>query len=366
MYLQVKDLKKSYGEGGSYIQVLKGVNTGVEQGEMCVIQGTSGSGKSTLLNCIGGLDVVDSGSIVVDGVEIVGMKQNQLSDYRRDKLGFIFQFYNLVPNLTVRENIQVCEYLTEEPLDMDELLETLGLTEHQNKLPSQLSGGQQQRCAIARALIKNPKLLLCDEPTGALDSKTSRDILALLTKGGDLVNVIPNEVVVETLVRASNNEAIVDAANKTDRAFLAGGAALGATVEIETMPGYLPTIAQKPDKELLEAARLAAGDRYEVVVQDNENEVNGGSTDVGDLQHIQPVYTFHTGGIEGNFHSAEFEVADEELAYVETAKIFALGAYRFLKDGAGEARRAATEYKPKYTKEEYITFMDSLMSTKIK
>lgn len=182
MYLLVKDLKKSYGEGGSYIQVLKGVNTGVGQGEMCVIQGTSGSGKSTLLNCIGGLDLVDSGSIVVDGVEIVGMKPKQLSDYRRDKLGFIFQFYNLVPNLTVRENIQVCEYLAEEALDMDELLETLGLTEHQNKFPSELSGGQQQRCAIARALIKNPKLLLCDEPTGALDSKTSRDILALLEK----------------------------------------------------------------------------------------------------------------------------------------------------------------------------------------
>lgn len=182
MYLQVKDLKKSYGEGGSYIQVLKGVNTGVERGEMCVIEGTSGSGKSTLLNCIGGLDLVDTGSIMVDGVEIVGMKQNQLSDYRRETLGFIFQFYNLVSNLTVRENIQVCEYLTDAPLDMDELLETLGLTEHQNKLPSQLSGGQQQRCAIARALIKNPKLLLCDEPTGALDSKTSRDILALLEK----------------------------------------------------------------------------------------------------------------------------------------------------------------------------------------
>ncbi len=182
MYLQVKDLKKSYGEGGSYIQVLRGVNTGIEQGEICVIQGTSGSGKSTLLNCIGGLDLVDAGSIVVDNTEIVGMKQNELSDYRRDKLGFIFQFYNLVPNLTVKENIQVCEYLTENPLDMDELLETLGLTEHQNKFPSQLSGGQQQRCAIARALIKNPKLLLCDEPTGALDSKTSRDILALLEK----------------------------------------------------------------------------------------------------------------------------------------------------------------------------------------
>ena len=180
MYLKVSDVKKRYGEGGSYVQVLKGINTGVEQGQMCVIQGTSGSGKSTLLNCIGGLDTMDSGSIIVDGTEIFGMTSDQLADYRRAKLGFIFQFYNLVPNLTVRENIQVCEYLTDDPLPMDELIETLGLTEHQNKFPSQLSGGQQQRCAIARALVKNPKLLLCDEPTGALDSKTSRDILVLL------------------------------------------------------------------------------------------------------------------------------------------------------------------------------------------
>ena len=182
MYLEVKDVKKSYGKDNSYIQVLKGISTSLEEGQMCVIQGTSGSGKSTLLNCIGGLDTMDSGSITVDGTEIFGMKPNQLSDYRRDNLGFIFQFYNLVPNLTVRENIQICEYIADDPLDIDELLETLGLTEHQNKFPAQLSGGQQQRCAIARALVKNPKLLLCDEPTGALDSKTSRDILVLLEK----------------------------------------------------------------------------------------------------------------------------------------------------------------------------------------
>lgn len=180
MYLQVKDVKKSYGEGGSYMEVLKGVSVSVKRGDMCVIQGTSGSGKSTLLNCIGGLDVMNSGSIKVDGKEIFGLSQDELSDYRRENLGFIFQFYNLVPNLTVKENIQVCENLSDNPMSMDELLETLGLTEHQNKFPSQLSGGQQQRCAIARALIKNPKLLLCDEPTGALDSKTSRDILVLL------------------------------------------------------------------------------------------------------------------------------------------------------------------------------------------
>ena len=182
MFLEVKDVKKSYGKDQSFIQVLKGVNTSVKKGQMCVIQGTSGSGKSTLLNCIGGLDEMDSGSVKVDGKEIFGLKPAELSDYRRDNLGFIFQFYNLVPNLTVRENIKVCEYLAQEPLDMDDLLETLGLTEHQNKFPAQLSGGQQQRCAIARALIKNPKLLLCDEPTGALDSKTSRDILVLLER----------------------------------------------------------------------------------------------------------------------------------------------------------------------------------------
>ena len=182
MYLEVKDLCKSYGEGGSYTQVLKNVALEVQQGDMCVIQGTSGSGKSTLLNCIGGLDTVDSGSIVVNGKELVGLNPKQLSDYRREELGFIFQFYDLVPDLTVQENIQVCQYLTRSPLDLAELLQVLGLTEHKNKFPAQLSGGQQQRCAIARALIKNPRLLLCDEPTGALDSKTSREILMLLER----------------------------------------------------------------------------------------------------------------------------------------------------------------------------------------
>ncbi|MCR4650940.1 MAG: ABC transporter ATP-binding protein [Lachnospiraceae bacterium] len=182
MYLEIKDVKKSYGQAGSYVQVLKGVNTSIEKGQMCVIQGTSGSGKSTLLNCIGGLDVMDSGSIKIEGREVFGMKGDALSEYRRDNLGFIFQFYNLVPNLTVKENIEVCKYLSKDPLDMNELLDILGLTEHSDKFPAQLSGGQQQRCAIARALIKNPKLLLCDEPTGALDSNTSRDILVLLER----------------------------------------------------------------------------------------------------------------------------------------------------------------------------------------
>ena len=182
MYIETKGLKKSYGEGGSFVQVLKGVDIGIKAGEMCVIQGTSGSGKSTLLNCIGGLDSIDTGSVTVAGTSVEKLKGERLADYRRQNLGFIFQFYNLVPNLTVRENIQVCEYLSKEPLDMNEILDVLNMTEHADKFPSQLSGGQQQRCAIARALVKNPKVLLCDEPTGALDSKTSRDILMLLEK----------------------------------------------------------------------------------------------------------------------------------------------------------------------------------------
>lgn len=182
MYLEVSDLKKCYGKDESFNEVLRGITTNVEKGKMCVIQGTSGSGKSTFLNCIGGLETFDSGSIKVAGKELYGLKQEELLEYRRENLGFVFQFYNLVQNLTVRENIQVCEFLSHAPLNMDEMIEILGLKEHENKFPSQLSGGQQQRCAIARALVKNPKLLLCDEPTGALDSRTSKEILILLEK----------------------------------------------------------------------------------------------------------------------------------------------------------------------------------------
>ena len=229
MYLEVNNLKKSYGSDAGAVQVLKGVTTSVGKGQMCVIQGTSGSGKSTLLNCIGGLDVMDSGSVKVDNKEIFGLKSSDLSDYRRDNLGFIFQFYNLIPNLTVRENIQVCQYLANDPLNMDDLLEILGLEEHQNKCPSQLSGGQQQRCAIARALIKNPKLLLCDEPTGALDSKTSKDILVLLEKvnkkygttmlivthNNSIKNMVHKVIVIKDgmIVKDYNNTTIIPAAD---------------------------------------------------------------------------------------------------------------------------------------------------------
>jgi len=171
---------------------------------MCAILGPSGSGKSTFLNIIGGLDTLDSGTIMVEQEEIGGLNDKKLLDYRRDTLGFVFQFYNLVPNLTVRENIQVCEYLSEEPLDMDELLETLGMKEQQHKFPAQLSGGQQQRCSIARALIKNPKILLCDEPTGALDSVSARDILILLEtinhKYGTTMLIVTHNTVIKDMV----------------------------------------------------------------------------------------------------------------------------------------------------------------------
>ena len=206
MYVEISNVTKSYGEGGSYCKVLNGISTLIDRGQICVILGPSGSGKSTLLNAIGGLDTVDSGQIHIDGKEITGLKPERLSDYSRDTLGFVFQFYNLIPNLTAEENIQVCGYLSKVPLSMQELLDILGLTEHRNKFPSQLSGGQQQRCAIARALIKNPKLLLCDEPTGALDSKTAKEILILLEK--------INQIYGTTILMVTHNAAIRSMAHK--------------------------------------------------------------------------------------------------------------------------------------------------------
>lgn len=180
MFLEIKDIHKSYGEKENAVEVLKGISISIEKGQICVLLGPSGSGKSTLLNIIGGIDHADSGSICIEGKETKGMKEKQLSLYRRNHLGYIFQMYNLIPNLTVRENIEVGAYLSKRPLDIDSLLETLGLTQHQNKLPNQLSGGQQQRTSIGRAIVKNPDVLLCDEPTGALDYHTSKDILQLL------------------------------------------------------------------------------------------------------------------------------------------------------------------------------------------
>lgn len=179
-FLEIKGLKKSFGQGESHIDVLKGIDMTINQGEFCVLLGPSGSGKSTLLNIIGGIDSLDEGELIINKHRLKTMKEKELSQYRRDHLGYIFQMYNLIPNLTVRENIEVGAYLSKKPLDIDDLLHTLGLYEHQNKLPNQLSGGQQQRTAIGRAVVKNPDILLCDEPTGALDYQTGKSILGLL------------------------------------------------------------------------------------------------------------------------------------------------------------------------------------------
>lgn len=166
MFLEIRNIKKSFGQGDSFVEVLKGINLEINRGEFCVLLGPSGSGKSTLLNIIGGIDGADSGDIYIDGEKMSNMNEKRLTLYRRKHLGYIFQMYNLIPNLTVQENIEVGAYLSDKPLEMEELLRTLGLYEHRKKLPNQLSGGQQQRTAIGRAIIKNPDILLCDEPTG--------------------------------------------------------------------------------------------------------------------------------------------------------------------------------------------------------
>lgn len=200
MFLKVMDAEKAYGEGESKVQVLKGATFTLEESKICTILGPSGSGKSTLLNVIGGLEGIDVGQVNIDNILVSSLNSEELAAYRREKLGFIFQFYNLIPNLTVKENIEVCEYLTDDPLNKEELLGSLGLLEHQDKFPRHLSGGQQQRTAIARALIKNPKLLLCDEPTGALDYKTSKEILELLES--------VNERYGTTMIIVTHNDAI--------------------------------------------------------------------------------------------------------------------------------------------------------------
>ena len=180
MFLEIQNIQKSFGQGDSRVRVLKGIDIAVEKGDFCVLLGPSGSGKSTLLNIIGGIDTADAGEIRINGVSLGMLNQKKLTQYRRNHLGYIFQMYNLIPNLTVRENIEVGAYLSKKPLNVDELLHTLGLWDHRNKLPNQLSGGQQQRTAIGRAIVKNPDILLCDEPTGALDYQTGKEILKLI------------------------------------------------------------------------------------------------------------------------------------------------------------------------------------------
>lgn len=200
MFLELNQIKKSFGSGENRVEVLKGIDLAVEKGEFCVLLGPSGSGKSTLLNILGGIDCADSGDIFINGERMADMNEKALTLYRRRHLGYIFQMYNLIPNLTVRENIEVGAYLSRRPLDVDELLRLLGLWEHRAKLPNQLSGGQQQRTSIGRAIVKNPDILLCDEPTGALDYKTGKEILKLIET--------VNQKYGNTVIMVTHNDAI--------------------------------------------------------------------------------------------------------------------------------------------------------------
>ena len=206
VFLEIKNIKKHFGEGESRVEVLKGIDIEIEKGEFCVLLGPSGSGKSTLLNIIGGIDAADEGYISINGEKTADMNEKALTLYRRKHLGYIFQMYNLIPNLNIKENIEVGAYLSDKPLDVDDLLKTLGLYEHRHKLPNQLSGGQQQRTAIGRAIVKNPDILLCYEPTGALDYNTSKEILQLIED--------VNKKYGNTIIMVTHNDAIKQMADR--------------------------------------------------------------------------------------------------------------------------------------------------------
>lgn len=206
MFIEISDIKKHFGENESRVEVLKGISFELNKGEFCVLLGPSGSGKSTLLNILGGIDRADSGFISVNGEKTASMSERTLTQYRRKHLGYIFQMYNLIPNLNIKENIEVGAYLSDRPLDVDDILKTLGLYEHRHKLPNQLSGGQQQRTAIGRAIVKNPDILLCDEPTGALDYNTSKEILKLIET--------VNQKYGSTVIMVTHNDAIKHMADR--------------------------------------------------------------------------------------------------------------------------------------------------------
>ncbi len=209
MYLNVEGISKGFGEKENRVEVLKDISFSVEKGRLCVLLGPSGSGKSTLLNIIGGIETADSGVIEVGGDRLENMKEKALSKYRRKNLGYVFQSYNLISNLTVRENIEVGGYLSDDPLPIDDLIKRLGLWEHQYKVPNQISGGQQQRTAIGRAIIKNPGILLCDEPTGSLDYSTSKEILGLIEE--------VNQEYGNTILMVRHNDAIKNMADQVIR-----------------------------------------------------------------------------------------------------------------------------------------------------
>lgn len=206
-FLKISGIKKSFGSGENRTEVLRGIDFEVAKGEFCVLLGPSGSGKSTLLNIIGGIDSPDSGYISINGEKTGDMDEKTLTRYRRKHLGYVFQMYNLIPNLNVKENVEVGAYLSDNPFDVDDLLKTLGIYEHRHKLPNQLSGGQQQRTSIGRAIVKNPDILLCDEPTGALDYNTSKEILKLIED--------VNQKYGNTIIMVTHNDAIKNMADRT-------------------------------------------------------------------------------------------------------------------------------------------------------
>lgn len=209
MFIDIKDARKHYGEGETLVNALDGVSLSLGEGRIYVILGPSGSGKSTLLNMIGGLDSLDSGEITISGRNISRSDKKKMTDYRREDVGFVFQFYNLIPDLTVQENIQVVADIAKQPMDIEEVMKALDIDKYKNRFPKELSGGQQQRVAIARALIKNPKILLCDELTGALDSRSSRNVLKFIEK--------VNEQFKTTIIIITHNEAIADMADTVIR-----------------------------------------------------------------------------------------------------------------------------------------------------
>lgn len=222
MFIEVKDAVKKYGKGDALVYALNKANAGIEKGEICVILGPSGSGKSTLLNILGGLDSPDSGSVIIDGKEITGLKPRQLTEYRRSDVGFVFQFYNLIPDLTVKENIEVVSDISSDSLDIDGILKALGIEKYKTRFPRELSGGQQQRTAIGRALIKNPKILLCDELTGALDSKSSAAVLKYIEKinkeyGTTIIIITHNEdirLMADRIIRIKDGKVVLNEKNK--------------------------------------------------------------------------------------------------------------------------------------------------------
>lgn len=219
--MEAKDLCKTFGEGEGKVEAIKNVNFKINEGELTIILGPSGAGKSTLLNLIGGMDSATSGSLIVKGNDLVNFSSRQLGDYRRNYIGFVFQFYNLMPNLTARENVELATELKKDALPVEKTLEAVGLGKRFDNFPSQLSGGEQQRVSVARAIAKNPDIILCDEPTGALDYETGKEILKLLSScakehNKTVIIVTHNSALKEMgdhLIKIKNGEIVLDELN---------------------------------------------------------------------------------------------------------------------------------------------------------